>query len=127
MISVRRLAAVGAAVLSIALGAVQAGLRLAEAPAEPPAAAALAPLARAPIPAGSAVALVVPAGLDGGRTSPLLYESAWQRPDLRWTVADDPRVGECAYLVALGDADVPPGWRPAWHGGIVTVLVREGR
>ena len=127
MISVRRFAAVGAAVVSIALGAVQAGLRLSEPPAEPPAAAALAPLARAPIPAGSTVALVVPAGLDGGRVTPLLYESAWQRPDLRWIVADDARIAECAYLVALGNAGAPPGWRPVWRTGIVTVLVRERR
>lgn len=114
------------AVLSIALGILQASLLLSDAPAEPPAAAALALLARAPIPGGSTVALVVPSGLDSGPFSPLLYESAWQRPDLCWTVAGDPRIGEPAYLVALEGADAPPGWRPTWHAGVLTVLVREG-
>jgi len=126
VILVQRWTALAAAALAIALGAAQASLRLGEQPPEPPAARALAVISRIPIPAGSAVALLLPAEVPHAADSPLLYEAAWQRPDLRWSVAGVAQTGGgAAFLVALGDAKPPAGWRATWRREIVTVYVRE--
>jgi hypothetical protein len=92
---------------------------------EPRWAARLAPLVAAPIPAGEAVALLLPAGLPEGRSAPLLFEAAWQRPDLRWALLDRwPGAVPPRFLVVLRGGAPPEGWRPLLQVESLVVLRR---
>ena len=112
--------------LCLALGAIQRTAdRHSAAPQAPRIAELLAPLASAPVPAGAAVALALPAGLPHDRALPALYEAAWQRPDLHWTLdGEDARV---AFVVALPGGSAPAGFSETWRLGSVGVFRRFGR
>jgi hypothetical protein len=129
---VNRLAAaasVGTAVLCVALG-IHDACRLPPPDQRRPAwAPHLAPLATAPIAPGSAVALLGPPALmRSADASPLLYEAAWQRPDVRWALLDHwPASSPCRELVVVGDAAAPPGWAAVWRYVDVVLYERAAR
>lgn len=81
----------------------------------------LEPLAQAPLPRGSVVGLVAPAATPAESASKLLYEAVWLRPDLRWEITSAGDGPGPAFVVALGGARAPIGWRSVWSGGEVTV------
>jgi hypothetical protein len=120
-----RLAAVLiAAWMSIAVGARDTLQRPKE--HEPRWARAMSSLVAAPIPFGEAVALAAPSGLTPDQREKLLFEAAWQRPDLRWSLLTRwPADPSPRWIVALPDAPVPTGWRDLWQGGEVRVMARE--
>jgi hypothetical protein len=115
-----------AASLCAVLGLLQATVGWhATVPLAPRLADLLAPLAAAPLPAGAPVALAIPAAVPRERAMPALYEAAWQRPDLHWTLAEgDARVG---FVVALPGGRAPAGFSEAWRGGSLVVFRRLGR
>ena len=125
MASSRRIAAVAAAGLSLALGAWSALRRPAPELRHPRWAAAIAPLAAAPVPAAVPVALLRPAGVPAAAAGPLLLEAAWQRPDLRWDWLDTWREPiRPAFLVAVDASPAPAGWTESWRRENVRVLRR---
>ena len=88
----------------------------------------LAPLADAPIPAGSTVALLAATRGGADDVKAVLMEAAWQRPDLRWAeLSAWPSATPPRLLVTVGAAAAPPGWRELWRGGDVAVYVRSLR
>lgn len=115
-----------AASLCVGLGLLQATVgRYATVPRVPRLADLLAPLAVAPLPAGAPVTLAMPAAVPRERALPALYEAAWQRPDLHWTLdGGDARV---AFVVALPGGRAPAGFSEAWRGGSLVVFRRFGR
>ncbi len=121
------LAALAAAVVSCALGAGVLWPPARPQPREPAWAAAVAPVARAPIPRWAVVGLAAPAGTapeDAGR---LLSEAVVRRPDLRWGLVEE--LGAASRpdaIVSVGDAHVPPGWRAVWRLGVVAVWTPAG-
>jgi hypothetical protein len=121
---IRLSAALLAAWLAVILGSWQA-LQLPEQRA-PRWAPTFAPLASAPLPSGEPVALAVPPAVAPKDRSPLLFEAAWQRPDLRWILLDGVTAGAAPrHLVALPGAIVPEGWRETWRRGGLRVFVRR--
>jgi hypothetical protein len=123
---VRSTAALAAALLAVAFGAWSA-IQLPR-QREPRWAATLAPLAGAPLPPGTVVALAVPSGVVPERRGPLLFEAVWQRPDLHWVYLDDPRQARAAcVLVALPGAGPPAGWHELWHQRGLSIFTRECR
>ncbi len=87
---------------------------------------ALAPLAQAPLAAGTRVALMPPP--DTGRMARgLLYEAEWRRPDLLWgLVSEWPPEVPLTRMVTTQAWQVPAGWRVVWRSGGL-VLAEEGR
>ena len=111
------------------LGAARAARQHASEPRTPAWERHLAPLREAPLPPGSAVALLA-AAVGGSREGlkPVLMEAAWQRPDLRWAPLEAwPPGAPADALVTVGAAAPPPGWSERWRRGGVAVLVRERR
>lgn len=87
-------------------------------------ASALAALARAPLPAGSLVALAPGVGGNTGEESTLFYEAVRRRPDLRWgTLNGWPAQTKPGFLVTLGAVEPPGGWREFWRAGLLRVFV----
>lgn len=121
--AVRRAAACTAAVLSLAAGLADLALR--QPPRDPAWSARLAPLADAPLVAGEAVALALPAGLPAGDAERVLFEAAWLRPDVRWGLRDawtGVRPPQALVLPWSDDPAPIAGWRPAWRGGSLRLL-----
>jgi hypothetical protein len=89
---------------------------------EPKMAVALAPLQRAPLRAGAKVLLVLPDDLAAEQTRAILFEAAWKRPDIHWSLPGDwpPGVAPGA-LVTVASAPAPLGWWCFWRGGLVGV------
>ncbi len=87
------------------------------------------PSPRAPIPAGARgrpPAAGRPAAV--GRFARCSSRPPGSAPTCGGRLSAVPRHrGEPSYLVAVGGAASPPGWRTEWRHGIVTVLVPEGR
>ncbi len=121
----RRVAAVAAAAVAVLLGAAQAIVSTPGARPSLALTARLAPLVSAPLPPGSAVALALPPSESGEAARGALYEAAWQRPDLRWTlaVAD----ASVAFVVATPGAVAPPGAVRFWRRGDLVLLRRLAR
>jgi hypothetical protein len=87
----------------------------------------LAPLADAPIAAGTAVALVAATAGGGADLKLVLMEAAWQRPDLRWALLSSwPAGPPPAAVVTVGAVAVPPGFRQAWRQGLIAVHTKGG-
>jgi hypothetical protein len=86
----------------------------------------LAPLADMPVPAGTEVALSLPAEPGGAdAAAAVLYEAVWRRPDLRWGwLSTWPSGRPPQRVVAVGMAPAPPGWREVWGEGDVRLLAR---
>lgn len=112
-----------------ALGAVRTWRQTTGTPRSPAWARQLAPLRQAPLPAGTAVAMLVSmAGADIEAVKPVLMEAAWQRPDLRWALLQSwPSGPPAEALVAIGTPSTPPGWRETWRQGIVAIYERAQR
>ena len=128
MVLARRLAALVAAALALALGVRGVATRTA-ARREPTEAQILRPLAGAPIPGGTVVQLLPPPGSSDPVRGTWLMEAAWQRPDLRWQLAEP---GEhCSpaapFCVVVGDTGEVAGWRVAARLANVTILRRGER
>ncbi len=95
-------------------------------PRSPAWAPTLAPLAGAPIPNGSTVGLVPPAGSSLSYARSLLLEAAWRRPDLFWVPLEELRLGlHASLVVTVGAPEGVPGWHEVWHGGTLRLLRRE--
>lgn len=121
------LAALGAGLLCLAMGVHDACRQPGAAEREPAFAKVLLPLAAMPLPAGSAVALVVPPEIVAAGTDrqPLFFEAVWRRPDLLWSFPPDARHGiTCRYVVLVGPAQVSPPWRQVWRGGYLALFER---
>jgi hypothetical protein len=123
---VQRGVLVAGALLWLAAGVAQVAYQSRAAARTPGWAPVLAPLAAAPIPSGAAVALLEPIGTGPGQAKPLLYEAAWQRPDLHWAFLSSFKDQSPAALVAVGTVLPPSGWREAWRQGAITVYRRIG-
>ena len=124
--TVARWAGLTAAALGIALGVLQAALGSDPSVRRTPGLAVLlAPLKAAPVPAGASVAIAMPPGVPREKALPVLYEAAWQRPDLHWTLdeSDTP----VAFVVTLPGGRAPAGFGEAWHTGSLVVFRRVGR
>ena len=117
--------AVLAACAALALGVRDAAEILAGPPREPGWAPSLAPLAAAPLPAGARVVLVLPRSVPPGQSPPVLFEAAWQRPDLRWALSGDwpSGAGLPDAAIVFSGAPPPAGWRLTWHRGAVALYV----
>jgi len=85
----------------------------------------LSPLAAAPLPAGAPVALAMPTAVPRARALPALYEAAWQRPDLYWTL--DEGESRVAFVVALPGGRAPAGFSEVWRAGSIVIFRRFGR
>ena len=125
MITVRRAAALAAACLSIAAGVWTASDRPDVASRQPGWALSLAPLADAPIPPGSMVALQLPMGQSRRAAAPLLMEAAWRRPDLRWAWLNawPGRLPPEFLVIPDGEFSRSP-WRETWQAGGIHLLRR---
>jgi len=122
---VRRAVAVVAAVISISFG-ISGALRPDQRRA-PVWAERVQAVTDAPIPTGSRVGLLAPPGLGEEGRDRLLFECAWQRPDLLWSAVADGEVGaNLRALVVFGPAVAPNGWERVWSGGELAVLTRVG-
>lgn len=111
-----------AAALSMCLAVLQALHPVPGAQPPPALVETLAPLAGAPVPSGAAIALAVTAPVACEGALQALYEAAWRRPDLRWSLdTDDPLV---AFVVVANGASAPPGSVAVWRAGR-PVLVRK--
>lgn len=82
----------------------------------------LAPLAAAPLGAHEVVVLALPRSVSPEQARPLLFEAAFQRPGVRWTLAGATAVADA--VVTLATAPAPPGWDRVWHEGDVAVWRR---
>lgn len=105
--------AVGLAVALLAVGLVELS-GLLQSPQQPAWVASLAPLSRAPLPAGEAVAVVLPPHLDHQQRQWVLMELYWQFPQVRWTLASDHGLRSLWLLTAPGA--VLPG-HAVWQEG----------
>jgi len=125
MVLARRLAAVVAAALAIALG-VHGVATQTSARREPTVAQILRPLAGAPIPGGTVVQLLPPSGPSDPNRGTWLMEAAWQRRDLRWQLAEPGErcVPTTSFCVVVGEASEASGWRVAARLVNVTILRR---
>jgi hypothetical protein len=124
VLSLRRAAAVIAALLALAVG-VRTTLRRPDQRRQPTQATVLHPLVAAPIPAGSAVLLRPPLGVAGADRGVWLMEAAWQRPDLVWLAFDStPSAARAQYCVAIGEPADISGWRVVTRVAGVAVLHR---
>jgi hypothetical protein len=121
------LAAVAAGFVCLAMGVHDACRRPAASQREPTFAGVLQPLTALPLPAGSAVTLVVPpevvvGGADG---RPVFFEAVSRRPDLLWSFSPETGQGTpCRYVVVVGPTVVPQPWRRVWRSGHLTLLER---
>ncbi|MGD1146376.1 MAG: hypothetical protein ABR961_00320 [Thermoanaerobaculaceae bacterium] len=123
--AVKGWAGAAAAALSLGLGLWQALRPFPEAGRTPKLAGFLAPLATAPVPRGAAIALAKPASMSTEAALFALFEAAWQRPDLHWTIdAEDRRV---AFVVATPGTRLPAGFAEVWHAGGLVLFERAGR
>ncbi|HQT94423.1 MAG: hypothetical protein B7Z61_03395 [Acidobacteria bacterium 37-71-11] len=127
MLRAQPLAALGAGLLCLAMGVHDACRQPGASEREPTFTKTLQPLAALPLPAGSAVALVVPPEVLVGGTDrrPVFFEAVWRRPDLFWS--SFPEVGHgisCRYVVVVGPAVVPTPWRQVWRSGHLTLFER---
>lgn len=121
------LAALVAGVLCLAMGVHDACRQPGTSERAPAFAGVLKPLAALPLPAGSAVALVVPPEVvvGGGDRRPVFFEAVWRRPDLFWSPF--PEVDSsitCRYVVVVGPAVAPTPWRQVWRSGHLTLFER---
>lgn len=92
-----------------------------------PFAGILQPLAALPLPAGSAVALAVPAvvAARSPNAGAVFFEAIRQRPDLLWSPRLDAGPGSTRrYLVVVAPAPAPPRWRQLWQRGELTLFAR---
>lgn len=99
------------ALLAVGLGELSGWLK---GPQKPVWLGNLAPLSRAPLPAGEAVTVVLPPHLHQQQKQWVLMELYWRFPQVRWTLAAEhgPRFFWC--LAAPGT--VPPG-HAVWQEG----------
>ncbi len=128
MWALRGWSVLAAAAVSLALGVGSVFQRERSPRREPRWAEIVAPLARAPIPAGSVVVLVRGAGSTPEDGLRLLSEAAWRRPDLRLALAEQvpPSLAPTG-VVTVGDAAGPVGWRQAWGEGALRLWVGAPR
>jgi hypothetical protein len=90
----------------------------------PAPASVLAPLARAPLPAGSFTALAPSAESNADKRTNLFYEAVYRRPDLRWGMLDGwPAQTRPTFLVTLGATEPPRGWHEFWRAGQLRIFV----
>jgi hypothetical protein len=126
MTSLRRWLPVAALAAWALVGLGRAAHQTVTAPRAPAWERHLAPLADAPLPAGSAVALAAATRGGADDFKAVLMEAAWQRPDLHWAalsawpVATPPRL-----LVTVGAAAAPTGWHEVWRRSEVAVHTRS--
>jgi hypothetical protein len=122
----RRVLSLLAALVCLATGAYQATRVPAVRDRTPRWAAALDPLAAAPLQAGRPAALLAAPHRGPAWVDPLLFEAAWDRPDVLWGQFDPRRLpGRQPTVVAIGDIPMPPGYVVVWRRGAVTVLARS--
>lgn len=112
-VTFRNRLAVGLAVAFLAAGLVDLSGWL-KGPQQPAWLASLAPLSRAPLPAGEAVAVVLPPHLDHQQKQWVLMELYWQFPQVRWALAPDHGAQSLWLLSAPGA--VSPG-HAVWQEG----------
>ncbi len=112
-VSFRNRLAIGlaAALLAVGLGELSGWLK---GPQQPAWLAALAPLSKAPLPAGEAVTVVLPPHLDQQQKQWVLMELYWQFPQVRWTLATEHGPKSFWFLAAPGT--VSPG-HAVWQEG----------
>ncbi|MBZ5587930.1 MAG: hypothetical protein LAO05_05150 [Acidobacteriia bacterium] len=123
--TIGRRAGLAGAVICLVLGVLQAALiSTPTARRTPNVSDLLAPLASAPVPRGAAIALSMPPAVGRERSLPILYEAAWQRPDLRWTL--DENDARAAFVAVLPGGRVPAGFSKIWHAGNLVVFRRAG-
>ncbi|NOZ78754.1 MAG: hypothetical protein GXP48_06155 [Acidobacteria bacterium] len=89
----------------------------------------LAPLARAPLPPGRDVLLILPRDVSRFDAQRLFFETVWRRPWVRWkpVYAELPSSGPAlAVLIHPGGPGKlpapPPPWREVWHSGWIHVF-----
>lgn len=124
----RRVAALVAAALALALGARGLATRT-DARRDPVNAVVLRSLVMAPIPAGSTALLVPPLGLSEADQGLWLMEAVWQRPDLRWQLAaeEERRATPASFCAVVGEAGDITGWRVIARLTGLTILQRDRR
>lgn len=122
-----RAAAAVTAALLLVLGVRASLTRVSAAQRSPSWEHALAPLAHAPIPSGHAVALVAAGAADPASIRPLLYEASWQRPDLRFALAQAPEGAATDLVVTMPGATAPADCRAIWSRDGVTLWRRAPR
>ncbi|MFN3412948.1 MAG: hypothetical protein ACK42L_02680 [Thermoanaerobaculum sp.] len=105
--------AIGLAVALLAVGLVELSGWF-EGPQQPAWLPAIAPLSKAPLPAGEVVAVVFPPHLDPQRKQWVVMELYWQFPQVRWTLAPTHGPQPPWFLGAPGI--VSPG-RTVWQEG----------
>ena len=122
-----RVGAVVAALLAVAIGVADTLSLLRDDARAPRWAALLAPLRTAPLERGSVAQLSLPRSPSTEHVRLLLFEAAWQRPDVRWALAGERWEARARSVVTVADATAPPGWVVAWREGEVAVWLRPER
>ncbi len=113
--------------MCLAMGVHDACRRPAASQREPAFAGVLQPLAALPLPAASAVTLVVPPEIVVGGTDgrSVFFEAVSRRPDLLWSFS--PKMGQGMpgrYVVVVGPTVLPEPWRRIWGRGHLTLFER---
>ncbi len=94
----------------------------------------LEPLARAPLPRGHTVLVILPRGLSSLDAERLFFETVWWRPFIRWQPVRTLGLGPGPTLAVEIDPGLPgkpeaapPGWREVWQSGWIHVLAKTGK